>query len=474
MASSPSQETFGEKVKRMASNCGHATGLCCFKVKEQSQIALLEKKLNARQRQFGVDYLTLVDNKASQENLKRCLHDTLKDIDELQGKINDHYDNIDHKEADTQGKILPGESNNDTGGAAGNAAGSAGGVANSNRKPAGGRGGGRGGGGRGGANKNNNKRPSNGGAGRGSGSPGGGTKKSRNSTKNGSGGAPKPSNKGGAGATAIKEEVPEAYRNVDPSKWKIKEHSFSGSATYDSLGKEENVTGQTIQQGLQRFKSNPGKYSVMLYQSSMLKENWPASNCKYTLIHREGTSNYRPQGISSSGWMSILLQTYERLPPFPNDILPKANRDKYTDAMTFQNRKIHSGKNKPILPGRGMGVGDTPLLKIIGDVDPSDISQGQVGDCWLLSGISSLAEFGGGIKRLFRKTKGLDKMPKESPNMYTVTLWDLKTWKEVDIEIDERLACGPDGKGLLASRPSEDGELWVPYLEKALAIHWYV
>ena len=58
--------------------------------------------------------------------------------------------------------------------------------------------------------------------------------------------------------------------------------------------------------------------------------------------------------------------------------------------------------------------------------------------------------------------------------MYTVTLWDLSSWKEVDIKIDERLCAAPEGSGqlqLLASKPSEDGELWVCYLEKALAIH---
>ena len=47
---------------------------------------------------------------------------------------------------------------------------------------------------------------------------------------------------------------------------------------------------------------------------------------------------------------------------------------------------------------------------MIGDVDPADITQGSVGDCWLLSGLASLAEYDGAIARLFRKTPelGLD------------------------------------------------------------------
>ena len=42
---------------------------------------------------------------------------------------------------------------------------------------------------------------------------------------------------------------------------------------------------------------------------------------------------------------------------------------------------------------------------------------------------------------------------------------------EVDIVIDERLARKADGTGLLGCQPSRDAELWVCYLEKALAIH---
>ena len=41
-------------------------------------------------------------------------------------------------------------------------------------------------------------------------------------------------------------------------------------------------------------------------------------------------------------------------------------------------------------------------------------------------------------------------------------------FKEVDIVIDERLCTKPDG-GLLGAAPSPTGELWVVYLEKAVA-----
>jgi hypothetical protein len=39
-----------------------------------------------------------------------------------------------------------------------------------------------------------------------------------------------------------------------------------------------------------------------------------------------------------------------------------------------EGRTLHAA-NAPYRPGRGDGVGDMPGLKIIGDVDPSDIKQ---------------------------------------------------------------------------------------------------
>ena len=262
--------------------------------------------------------------------------------------------------------------------------------------------------------------------------------------------------------------VEDPYRGVDSSKFKLKEHRTSGGVSYAKVGQKEQVT-KPIEDGKAMFKANPSKYIAMTYQSNMV--SWPPEKQKFTLYHRDGTEKFAPAGIDPNGRMSFLLLAYEHLPPFKDHILPAKNHDKYTDVMVHKNRKIHDNKNyKPLMPGRGMGCCDTPLCKIIGDVDPSDIHQGQVGDCWLLSAISALAEFDGAVKKLFRKTKNLEKMPLPGPNQYIITLTDLTTWKEVDIIIDERLAVAPDGR-LLASKPSEDGELWVCYLEKAISIH---
>ena len=256
------------------------------------------------------------------------------------------------------------------------------------------------------------------------------------------------------------------------SRWKCKEMKFAGSATYAEKGREEKMKG-SIKKAIQKFKADPQKYLAIMYQTEMIHWDDNPNQQQYILLHRDGTTGWKPNNVSNNGWMTVLVQHYERCKPFPNNnTFPKESRDLYTDSMTFQGRKIHSKSMKPILPGRGMGCGDTPDLKIIGDVDPGDIYQGSVGDCWLLSGISALAEFDGGIKKLFRKTKNIDTMPRDGPNMYTVTLWDLESWKEVDIMIDERLCANPDGQQLLlGAKPSEDGELWAPYLEKALAIH---
>jgi hypothetical protein len=263
--------------------------------------------------------------------------------------------------------------------------------------------------------------------------------------------------------------IPVEFKNADPSKFKYSECKFNGATNAETTGRTQVIKGKPIKKGIKNFKANRESYLALYYPTCML--DWPENEQEYTLIHRGGTKAFKPKGVSNKGKVTLHLQEYQPLPSFKKNDFPKQHRDKYTDNMKYHRKKLHSAKNQPILPGRGMGLVDEPNLKIIGNVDPSDIDQGLVGDCWLLSGIASLAEYDGAIRRLFRKTKNLDQMPFKDgrPNIYTITLWDLPTWKEVDIVVDERL-CSSNGK-LLGAKPSKDNELWVCYLEKALAAH---
>ena len=475
--SGTADESFGDKMKRMATNCGHATGLCCFKMGKQTQITVLEQKVVARQKKFGVDYLNLIDQNASQQALDQCLREAQRDIAKLQDQIEEHENVIDEKQAVTEEKIITatGASLASSGGSPRPGGGGGGSVNSSGLRP----------------------RPSNSGIASSS-SPASSPKKAKKqSAKPSAAASPSPKankqqgkkltngNGGGGGSkkkpgkqTASSSTpagfaaavIPEEYQGADPSRWKMTEQKFGGATSFTTLGRKEPIIGTTIAQGKAIFAASPEKYVAMIYQTEVA--TWPQAQQQFTLIHRSGTEGYAPTGVSKNGSMTILLHEYHRLPRLKDNILPAQHCDKYTDSMTHQGRKLHSKKNKPALPGRGMGVGDCPNLKIIGDVDPADIYQGTVGDCWLLSGISALAEFDGAVKKLFRKTTKLDQRPLDSPNQYIITLWDLATWKEVDIVIDERLPVMANGSGqLLASRPSEDGELWVCYLEKALAAH---
>ena len=253
----------------------------------------------------------------------------------------------------------------------------------------------------------------------------------------------------------------ESFAGAEASKWAFPEVRYGGAYSFTSMGRKEQLAGE-IAKGVAAFKAAPHTYAAMWYQADMVE--WPADQQKYTLLHRKGTKGFAPQNTSEQGGFACVQAAYKRLPSLEG---LGASTDKFTDSFGYGGYKC----GPPIKPGRGEGVGDVPSLKFVGDIDPSDITQGGVGDCWLLSGISSLAEFDGAIARLFRKTEGIERLPQDMPNSYTVSLFDLTTWQEVDVVVDERLARKPDGTGLLGCEPSQDGELWACYLEKAVAAH---
>jgi len=236
--------------------------------------------------------------------------------------------------------------------------------------------------------------------------------------------------------------------------------SYSGSVVKEARrGK--------IEDGIEFLKSNPSDYMAMHFQTSM--QNWPEDQQAYTLYKRTPKTELMPQLHGGPfTWISCKSETLKPA------VEVRLEEDGYTNQNqllgNFQGYYLSEAKR----PGRGEGCADLSLLDLMDDVDPNDVGQGRVGDCWLLSAISALAEFDGAVHQLFNRTEGWSdrSLPfSDKSNMYEVTLYDLPTGQPKQVTVDERLCYTAQGDGLLGAIPSLRGELWVCYLEKAIAAH---
>jgi len=248
------------------------------------------------------------------------------------------------------------------------------------------------------------------------------------------------------------------FSGTDADCWVFAEVEFNGSYMFHKQPAQEEIAG-SISDGLERIKAEPETWEGMWYQTDM--KSWPEDQQRYQLVRRSPKSGFCVQAQEGAGFTWVQAK-FQKLPA---DV--EVDPDCFTDSANYQGYTLAP----PKMPGRGQGVDDVPGLKIIGEVDPSDITQGNVGDCWLLSAISAMAEFDGPISHVFRSTPDLQDLPREGFNKYTITLFDLSTWEPKEVVVDERLCSKADGSGLLGCSPVMSGELWPCYLEKAVAAH---
>ena len=96
-----------------------------------------------------------------------------------------------------------------------------------------------------------------------------------------------------------------------------------------------------------------------------------------------------------------------------------------------------------------------------GDVEPDDVKQGGLGDCWLISALSCMAEHEGIIRRAFL-TKRYNPRGKYQVRIYSGFE---KKWKTVTI--DDFIPVKKDGMPKFAQ--PHYNELWVMLFEKAFA-----
>lgn len=83
----------------------YTTILCCFKFRKQVNVSLLQFQILKLKEKFGVDYMTLVSENASVEDLKECLRTALEEISVREEEIQQNLREISRKELRVNGKM---------------------------------------------------------------------------------------------------------------------------------------------------------------------------------------------------------------------------------------------------------------------------------------------------------------------------------------------------------------------------------
>lgn len=98
--------------------------------------------------------------------------------------------------------------------------------------------------------------------------------------------------------------------------------------------------------------------------------------------------------------------------------------------------------------------------ELFGEISPDDISQGSIGNCWIISSFAALAEFPDLVQSLF--------ITQEVPDdgRYELQIFDLRTNEWVTVEIDSYIPC-LDKTPIYCT--SNKNKLWPMLLEKAAA-----
>ncbi|CAD8194518.1 unnamed protein product [Paramecium octaurelia] len=98
-------------------------------------------------------------------------------------------------------------------------------------------------------------------------------------------------------------------------------------------------------------------------------------------------------------------------------------------------------------------------IKLFDSIDPMDIKQGELGDCYFLSSLSALAEIPQQIQKLFRNQEY------QQSGLYGIYM--CKNGVLQEIVVDDHIPCNLQGGPIFSK--ANGNELWVLLLEKAYA-----
>jgi hypothetical protein len=97
-----------------------------------------------------------------------------------------------------------------------------------------------------------------------------------------------------------------------------------------------------------------------------------------------------------------------------------------------------------------------------GEIEPADIAQGQLGDCWLMTALACVAEYPGAIQRVFLTDEYNQR------GRYVLQLYCGESERFEKVVIDDMIPVNSGSTTPIFARPNGK-ELWVALLEKAFA-----
>jgi len=106
-------------------------------------------------------------------------------------------------------------------------------------------------------------------------------------------------------------------------------------------------------------------------------------------------------------------------------------------------------------------------VKLFDSVEPNDVLQGALGDCWLLCALSAVAEFPRFVEDRLFETKAFSE-----DGCYRLRFYDASTWSWIRVQVDDFVPCAPS-KWWESARPlfsqPHGNELYILLIEKAFA-----
>mmetsp|Transcript_43880 Transcript_43880/g.121994 ORF Transcript_43880/g.121994 Transcript_43880/m.121994 type:complete len:759 (-) Transcript_43880:115-2391(-) len=180
--------------------------------------------------------------------------------------------------------------------------------------------------------------------------------------------------------------------------------------------------------------------------------SWHSGYPEYRWVVRKGTAKIPFQAGWTCAVYKVKLPTAKETQLFQDDFAftPKA----------FGSMDFGLGWARP---GRGEGLGDQLTdVDMIQGVDPNDMQQGGLGDCWLISSFAALSEFPSQVCKLVEPNT----IAKDGK--YTVNLYDYSQKKVVPVVVDDRIPLGQGGLPRFTGFTKDD-EIWPCIFEKAVA-----